>query len=364
MAELPVPKYQQSLAAVAWGPNHLHAFGINPINKYLYWAEWTDPSDITRTDWRLLQGNIMSPPVVIAPKSGNLHVVVRGKYSAAWVKYYDGKTWFPNDVDAYHLGGSFSSAFAVASSNPNSVDIVGKGEDNGFWYTSFRDGDVPPGWKALGGFFASQPSVVSWGPDRLDVFGKGSDGVYWWKYRNGITWSSDWVSLGDGFASPPIAVTKQAGSITLFGIDQKGNLLHQWFDGKTWGKYWENLGGNLSTTISVQASTTAAGAKRYDIFAGDNEHVLNHKVWDGSRWQPWEKLNKRTFSAPVVASWRPNHLDVFAVESSGQMIHQAWDGQTWTPSQGQSLGGYFINFDDFEPSTFEAQNPEAHSWDL
>jgi hypothetical protein len=81
------------------------------------------------------------------------------------------------------LGGTLTSAPAVASWGPNRLDVFVRGQDDGLWHkswngTKWSDWDQP-----ITGKFQGAPAAVSWGPDRIDVFVRGMDnhvGHAWW----------------------------------------------------------------------------------------------------------------------------------------------------------------------------------------
>ncbi len=62
------------------------------------------------------------------------------------------------------------------------------------------------GWENLGGVLTSGPAVASWQPNRLDVFARGTDNSLYHKWWDGNNWS-DWESLGGVLTSAPAAVS-------------------------------------------------------------------------------------------------------------------------------------------------------------
>ena len=83
------------------------------------------------------------------------------------------------------------------------------------------------GWEDMGGTFSSAPAVASWGSNRLDLFAKGMDNSLYHRYWNGSQWSQ-WVTHGGTFQDAPAAVSWGSNRIDALvrGVDQ-----HVW-------RYW------------------------------------------------------------------------------------------------------------------------------
>ncbi len=72
------------------------------------------------------------------------------------------------------LGGVITTAPAVASWQPNRLDVFAGGTDNSLFHI-WWDGQRWSSWESLGGGLTSSPAAVSWGPNRIDVFVRGTD---------------------------------------------------------------------------------------------------------------------------------------------------------------------------------------------
>ena len=248
MADLTVQQvYHHSVAAVSWGDHGLYAYGIGSEgNLHQYWKNASD------TDWKNLGGNCISPPVVIAPESGNISVFVVGSDRAAWVKWYDGNTWFPSDTAWISLGGRFSSSLAAVSWGPHGVHLVGRDDDHAYLhaYADTRDGYQELNWENLGGNFTSEPVAVSLRtiedlypidiPEKLSqlnidqtvwVFGRGADGSFKLRFWNERLWSpiDKWAKCSGWLFGVPSIVNASDTKLTLFGINRLGGLEYRYF---------------------------------------------------------------------------------------------------------------------------------------
>jgi hypothetical protein len=98
------------------------------------------------------------------------------------------------------LGGVLTSAPAVASWQPNRLDVFGRGQNNALWHI-WWDGTRWSNWEDLGGILTSAPAAVSWGANRIDVFGVGQNQrtlaymVGWYPLEQlGRSWGSPYLS--------------------------------------------------------------------------------------------------------------------------------------------------------------------------
>lgn len=365
MADLTVQQlYHHSVAAVSWGDHGRYAYGIGSEgNLHQYWK------NASHTDWKNLGGNCISPPVVIAPESGNISVFVLGTDRAAWVKWYDGNAWFPSDTTWTSLGGRFSSSLAAVSWGPHGVHLVGRDDENAYLhaYADTRDGYQELNWENLGGNFTSEPVAVSLRtyvrryqidiPEKLSpldlnqtvwVFGRDADESFTLGSWDGKSWSApfEWQNFGGWlFGAPSIVKTSDA-NLTIFGIDRIGGLQFRYFQDFGWITRWRSAEGSLLPTRQIQGSSFPE-TKRYEVFAVDTDNVLSQKVWTGSNWAPWVKHFGPFKSAPAVVSWNRTRVDIFGLNADHNLVHQAWDGVKWSPSltSGENLGRWFQTFD-------------------
>lgn len=229
------------------------------------------------------------------------------------------------------LGGILTSGPAVASWQPNRLDVFGKGQNNALWH-KWWNGIRWSEWEDLGGVLTSSPDAVSWGPNRIDVFGRGQNNALWHKWWNGTTWS-EWEDLGGVLTSDPAVASWQANRLDVFGRGQNNALWHKWWDGTRWSE-WEDLGGVLTSAPAA----VSWGPNRIDVFGRGQNNSLWHKWWNGSSWSQWEDLGGGTISsAPAAASTAVNRLEVFARGGNNQLLFRNWNGTRW--SGWQSLDG-------------------------
>jgi hypothetical protein len=122
------------------------------------------------------------------------------------------------------------ASIAVASWNPDRLDIFGIGIDRAMYHRAW-DGSAwlpsPADWESLGGAFTSSPAVVSWNHDRLDIFGLGTDGAMYHKAWDGNAWlpsPTEWEPLGGAFTSPPAVVSWDHDRLDIFGLGTDGAI--------------------------------------------------------------------------------------------------------------------------------------------
>lgn len=171
-------------------------------------------------------------------------------------------------------------------------------------------------WEDLGGVLTSAPAVASWQPNRLDVFGRGQNNALWHKYWDGRQWSG-WEDLGGVLTSPPAAVSWGPNRIDIFARGQNQSLWHLYWDQTRWSS-WEDLGGGSITSGSAAAST---GVNRLEIFSRGSQNQLLFRTWNGNRWTGWQSLGGVITSEPAAVSWGGNRLDVFARGQNNSLWH-------------------------------------------
>lgn len=220
------------------------------------------------------------------------------------------------------LGGVLSSSPAVASWQPNRLDVFVRGTDNAM-YHKWWDGRSWSNYENLGGVLTSAPAAVSWGANRVDTFVRGTDNALYHKYWNGSRWS-DWENLGGVLTSGPAVSSRRANQLDVFVRGRNNHLYKKTWNGSRWEE-WEDLGGNLHS----DPAAISWGPNRIDIFARGQNDGLIHKHWNGSRWSNWESLGGNLMSSPTVSSRRANHLDVFARGRNNQLLRRTWNGSRW-----------------------------------
>ena len=224
-----------------------------------------------------------------------------GQPSDGWVGWED-------------LGGILTSAPAVASWQPNRLDVFVRGTDQSL-YHKWWDGSRWSDWESLGGTLTSAPAVSSWQPNRLDVFSRGSGQTLYHKWWDGRGWNG-WESLGGTLTSSPAAVSWGPNRIDVFARGQNQNLIHKWWDGFNWSN-WESLGGTLTSGPAVSSTRP----NQLQVFARGTNNDLFQITWNGSRWSSWQNLGGNLDYEPAAVSWRPNRIDVFARGRNQSLIH-------------------------------------------
>ncbi len=145
-----------------------------------------------------------------------------------------------------------------------------------------------------------------------------------------------------------------ANRLDVFVTGTDGTLQHKLWDGTVWepsGRDFESLGG----TCVGSPEAVSWGPNRLDVFVVGENRAMFHKLWNGKVWEPsatgFESLGGTCVGSPEAVSWGPNRLDVFVVGENRAMFHKLWDGTVWEPAKDfESLGGTCVG------------SPEAVSW--
>jgi Repeat of unknown function (DUF346) len=178
--------FQGRPAAVGWGRNRLDLFARG-IDNHL-WHGWWDGSTWNGR-WVDLGGDIGSDPAAISWEGNRLSVAVLGTAGNILYRYNINGTWSPGWTDMGRTGAPGTAIFAHAPTMVSfggnrlavfAVDTAGrawvKHWDGTSWYPSLT------GWVDLGlGRLASRVHVASWGLNGYSIFGVDVDGHLTWK---------------------------------------------------------------------------------------------------------------------------------------------------------------------------------------
>lgn len=277
------------------------------------------------------------------------------------VSYNNGETWVDNWVK--NNVGVFASSVA-ASITGDSLDtfIVGRGQDNKFWFARLQEyyEFANQGWGPIGqGVFKGKPAICSHGCSktswklgatnsqqtsytgvRVMVFGRGNDNRIWWAYSNngGSKWDMAWSAIGSGvFNSSPAAICSANGQlIAAFG---KGNDNRIWWAYSTngaasWQMAWSPIGEGVFNT--APAAVCSADGKRIYVFArGTDNRIWWAYATNGvTKWDmAWKPIGQGVFLSMPSAncSWDGKHIHVFA-KGNDNRIWQARSfdyGKSW-----------------------------------
>jgi len=130
--------------------------------------------------------------VASSPAAVNEALFVAGSDKALWYEPHVTTVWGPWQS----LGGTLTSAPAVASLTGVREDVLVRGSDGGLWQRSFVNGNWV-GWNNLGGqsLAGTNPTGYWMNANEFVVMVIGTDGAVWEKVWNGTSWSA-WASLG------------------------------------------------------------------------------------------------------------------------------------------------------------------------
>jgi hypothetical protein len=271
------PALTYSPAVCSWAQGRLDVFGIRQDGHVMH-ADWQGGW----SGWDDLGGVASSSPAAASDYPGHVLLVHRGTDQGFWWRQYEGyhgSGWTPWQG----LGGIFTSAPAAAFANPGVCHLFGRGTDNAlYWqiYAQSQAGDPNAAWgprTSLGGTLTSAPAVASAGPGLLDVFARGTDNALW--HRSYTTNSdgtpgpwSPWQRLGGAFASAPAACSWGSGQVDVFVRDSTNALL--WISRPSpqaaWGA-WQNLGGQFAN----DPAAASWGQGRRDVYVV----TTNGQLW-------------------------------------------------------------------------------------
>lgn len=124
----------------------------------------------------------------------------------------------------------------------------------------------------------------------------------------------------------------------IFTISASGSLQHKYYDSTAWKPSlaaFETLAEGFDPDFDL--AVTSWGPNRLDVFGLGKHHVLTHKYWDGSSWQPkgkeTEDLSGYLSGSPAAVSWGKDRHDVFALTIEGEMFHTYFDGKDWSDGE-------------------------------
>jgi len=188
------------------------------------------------------------------------------------------------------------------------------------------------GWESLGGSATSAPAVASWGNGRLDVFTRGTDNALWHRWFDSGSWSG-WERLGGVLRSAPGAVSWGSGRIDVAVRGTDDAVWHIAYDGAWSG--WERLGG-LATSAPALAATTF---NRLDLLVKGTDDRIYSRRWTGDRWADWYQILPNTFTSSPAASTSTGQVVAVArgSDQAGYVFATDSSNSTWlAPS---SIGG-------------------------
>jgi peptidoglycan/xylan/chitin deacetylase (PgdA/CDA1 family) len=201
------------------------------------------PPDPTRGD--------ISPVTVAAARTnaGTALAFVRGTDGALHVT-----TGTPAGFGAYQrIPAGARSGPAAVSWDGQRVDLFVVGNDRALWHTATSvDAQGRPTtwvpWENLGGTLTTAPAVAASAANRLLVTARGSDGAVWSRAWDGTTWRP-WTSLGGrAISAPAVDVVDAATYRTLVvGVD-----------GAVWQRQVSAVGAPLAGWSSTGAGTAFA----------------------------------------------------------------------------------------------------------
>lgn len=272
---------------------------------------------VTRwSPWLGIGGTLTSAPAVASWASNRIDVFVRGTDGNLWHQAWTGgwSGWEPFGAPPGGLAGDDPTAVASATGR---IDVFARGSDSHLWHRVY-DGALSHPWENLGGTLTSGPSAASWAPGRLDVLARGAGGDLVHRYLDGGGWSG-WESLGGFLTSAPAAVSWAPDRLDIFVRGSDNQMWQRWWAGAGWSG-WLAQGGQLGSGPAV----ASWGPGRLDVFVAGSDHQMWQKYYDGS-WHGYLPLGGTLTSTPGAASMSPGHVDVYVRGSDSRGYHKWWD---------------------------------------
>jgi peptidoglycan/xylan/chitin deacetylase (PgdA/CDA1 family) len=210
------------------------------------------PLDPTRSD--------ISPVGVAATRTnaGTTLAFVRGTDGALFVT-----SGTSGGFGAYQRipAGTLSGPAAV-SWDGRRVDLFVVGTDRALWHAATDvDPQGQPGsfgtWQTLGGTLTTAPAVASSAPGMLLVTARGTDGALWSRAWDGTSWTS-WQPVGGRATSAPAVDVVDAGTYRVLVVGTDGVVWQQRVSSAAVPAGWSSTG--VSSRFAPGASATASWA--------------------------------------------------------------------------------------------------------
>ena len=151
---------------------------------------------------------------------------------------------------------------AAVSWDGDRVDLFVVGTDRALWHTAtYVDAQGRPGsfgtWQTLGGTLTTAPAVASSAPGLLLVTARGTDGSLWSRAWNGTSWTP-WQPVGGGAISAPAVDVVDAGTYRVLVVGTDGVVWQQRVSSAAVPAGWSTTG--VSSRFAPGASATASWA--------------------------------------------------------------------------------------------------------
>jgi hypothetical protein len=287
----------------------------------------------TWSAWTSHGGQITSAPECVL-FAGQMDCFVRGTDNALWQRSVNGNSW-------QSLGGiiadeGFASMISCAQRSSGRaadsggielryIDCFVRGTDGALWRRAY-DGANWRAWESLGGFITTPPECVSRGL-RIDCFARGTDNALWRRAFNGTSWA-DWESLGGTLTSDVDCTVRNSSRIDCFVRGSDNTLYYRALIGSTW-REWRQVGAQ-TVDGGFDCIATFSGDVRCSAIAGGS---MRHTRLSGSTWSAWEDLGGSFAPGPECLSLDSRRVDCFArAQNGGALQHRWWDGSRWQPS--------------------------------
>jgi hypothetical protein len=270
--------------------------------------------------WESLGGTLTSAPAVASQGNGLLDVFVRGTTDQLHYKSYNHGAWSRWES----LGGALTSAPAVASQGNGLLDVFARGTNNQLYHLSYNHGRWSR-WESLGGTLTSAPAATSQGNGLLDVFARGTTGQLHYKSYNHGAWSR-WESLGGTLTSAPAVASQGNGLLDVFVRGTDGSAYQKSYNHGAWG-HWERLGGTLTSAPAAASQ----GNGLLDVFVRGTDGSAYQKSYKNGTWSSWQRMGVLASGDMAVASWSPHRLDLLVRDVDVGLGHRWFTGTGWLP---------------------------------
>jgi hypothetical protein len=251
----------------------------------------------------------LSSPAVTASSPGRVDVFVRTSSGRLSYRYrLPGGSW----TRSLDLGGSLASQPAVTSRARMHVAV--RWTDNTIRYRSSTASGWGK-WTSLGGTFTSAPAIASPTAGRIDVVARGTDGRLRWRTRTDGSWSS-WRTLSGVVASSPAMVSRSTGRLNLMARRADGRLITRSYTASGGWSGWSDRGGSLAS----QPAVTSPAADRLDVVARHRDGTMRLRRWYApTGWGPWTTMAGGPFSSGPGATRDRAAIRVVAVQTNGSL---------------------------------------------
>jgi len=235
--------FASSPFAILSSEGYLYVFAVAEDRSLLYKYQFEDTSsnEVNWSTWQSLGGSLTSLPSVVLDTEGLIHIFARGLDRGLWHKgqIADNQPRSVRWDEWESLGGALTSGPHVPAifNSIGLLEIIVRATDQAYWQIfqvpnqdgicsiCSKTGVSWSKWQSLGGIFTSGPASTLSSDGTVELFGRGPDNGLWYKGQHydgsNLSWKK-WTSIGGILSTNPEVATRADGLLTIFarGVDK------------------------------------------------------------------------------------------------------------------------------------------------